>query len=78
MVSPVHGDYRRLQAETPLIVLFKFAEPALNFSISRIEELTAYLLILHTIPTKPFLAAIEEPLSREAAAVIHWRREGRR
>jgi hypothetical protein len=29
MVSPVHGDYRRLQAETPLIVLFKFAGPAL-------------------------------------------------
>jgi ribitol 2-dehydrogenase len=30
MVSPVHGDYRRCQAETPLIDLFKFAEPALN------------------------------------------------
>jgi len=30
MVSPVHGDYRRLQAETPLIGLFKFAEPALS------------------------------------------------
>jgi hypothetical protein len=29
MVSPVHGDNRRCQAETPLIVLFKFAEPAL-------------------------------------------------
>jgi hypothetical protein len=29
MVSPVHGDYRRLQAETPLSDLFKFAEPAL-------------------------------------------------
>src|SRR3954471_12225988 len=29
MVSPVHGDYRRCQAETPLIDLFKFAEPAL-------------------------------------------------
>jgi hypothetical protein len=38
MVSPVHGDYRRCQAETPLIDLFKFAEPALfttsEFSIS--------------------------------------------
>jgi hypothetical protein len=30
MVSPDRSDYRRLQAETPLIVLFKFAEPALN------------------------------------------------
>jgi ATP-dependent Clp protease adaptor protein ClpS len=29
MVSPVHGDYRRCQAETPLSDLFKFAEPAL-------------------------------------------------
>jgi hypothetical protein len=30
MVSPVHGDYRRCQAEIPLIGLFKFAEPALS------------------------------------------------
>jgi len=30
MVSPVHGDYRRCQAEIPLIGLFKFAEPALK------------------------------------------------
>jgi hypothetical protein len=29
MISPVRGDYRRCQAETPLIDLFKFAEPAL-------------------------------------------------
>jgi hypothetical protein len=29
MVSPVRGDYRRLQAEIPLIDLFKFAVPAL-------------------------------------------------
>jgi hypothetical protein len=32
MVSPDRSDYRRLQAETPLIVLFKFAEPALWFA----------------------------------------------
>src|SRR5690242_2059502 len=30
MVSPVHGDYRRCQAETPLIVLFRFPGPALT------------------------------------------------
>jgi hypothetical protein len=30
MVSPVHGDYRRCQAEIPLIVLFRFPEPALG------------------------------------------------
>jgi hypothetical protein len=30
MVSPVHGDYRRCQAEIPLIVLFGFPEPALG------------------------------------------------
>src|SRR5450631_1888298 len=29
--SPVPGDYRRCQAETPLIDLFKFASPALTF-----------------------------------------------
>jgi hypothetical protein len=27
MVSPVHGDYRRCQAETPLIVLSKLPRP---------------------------------------------------
>jgi hypothetical protein len=31
MVAPVRGDHRRFQAETPLIDLFKFAEPALLF-----------------------------------------------
>jgi len=30
MVSPVHGDYRRCQAEIPLIVLFRFPGPALT------------------------------------------------
>ncbi|MET4177563.1 OprD family outer membrane porin [Bradyrhizobium sp. LA7.1] len=33
MVSPVRGDYRRRQAETPLILLFKFAEPALTLPV---------------------------------------------
>jgi hypothetical protein len=31
MVSPVHGDYRRCQAEIPLIVLSKFPRPALSY-----------------------------------------------
>jgi hypothetical protein len=30
MVSPVRGDYRRCQAETPLIVLCRFPGPALE------------------------------------------------
>jgi hypothetical protein len=30
MISPARGDYRRCQAEIPLIGLFKFAEPALS------------------------------------------------
>src|SRR5712664_861902 len=30
MVSPVHGDYRRYQAEIPLIVLSRFPGPALT------------------------------------------------
>jgi hypothetical protein len=29
MVSPVRGDYRRCQAEIPLIVLCRFPGPAL-------------------------------------------------
>jgi hypothetical protein len=29
MVSPVRGHHRRFQAETPLIVLCRFANPAL-------------------------------------------------
>jgi energy-coupling factor transporter ATP-binding protein EcfA2 len=35
MVSPVHGDYRRCQAEIPLIVLFRFPGPALTITLSR-------------------------------------------
>jgi hypothetical protein len=38
MVSPVHGDYRRCQAETPLIDLFKFAEPALKPRTKIVKE----------------------------------------
>jgi hypothetical protein len=30
MVSPVHGDHRRCQAEIPLIVLCRFPEPVLS------------------------------------------------
>jgi hypothetical protein len=32
MVSPVHGDYRRCQAEIPPIVLFRFPGPALSLA----------------------------------------------
>jgi catechol 2,3-dioxygenase-like lactoylglutathione lyase family enzyme len=38
MVSPVHGDYRRCQAETPLSDLFKFAEPALYQRVLGMER----------------------------------------
>jgi hypothetical protein len=33
MVSPVRGDYRRCQAEIPLIVLCRFPGPALRFTL---------------------------------------------
>jgi hypothetical protein len=39
MVSPVRGDHRRFQAETPLIALFKFAEPALNVAVGSNPEM---------------------------------------
>jgi hypothetical protein len=38
MVSPVRGDHRRFQAETPLIDLFKFAEPALLSIVFRLRQ----------------------------------------
>jgi hypothetical protein len=46
MVSPVHGDYRRCQAKTPLIDLFKFAEPALNldFCVPERPDISSLLL----------------------------------
>src|ERR1700741_2927447 len=41
MVSPVHGNYRRCQAEIPLIVLSRFPRPALaspsGYSIKRLS-----------------------------------------
>jgi hypothetical protein len=43
MVSPVHGDYRRCQAEIPLIVLSKFPQPALS-KLSRRRELTLHAM----------------------------------
>jgi len=36
MVSPVHGDYRRCQAEIPLIILCRFPGPALPSQVSPI------------------------------------------
>lgn len=38
MFSPARGDYRRLQAETPLSDLFKFAEPALLFFLRKVSK----------------------------------------
>jgi hypothetical protein len=38
MVSPVRGDYRRLQAEIPLIDLFKFAVPALAIAWRSVQN----------------------------------------
>jgi hypothetical protein len=45
MVSPVRGDYRRCQAKTPLIDLFKFASPALLY---RLRSLTSPKKVLTT------------------------------
>src|ERR1700747_855412 len=44
MVSPVHGDYRRYQAEIPLIALSTFPRPALKehtFATVNVEALRA-------------------------------------
>jgi hypothetical protein len=45
MVSPVRGDHRRFQAETPLIDLFKFAEPALLFGEGRLSQHGLYVVV---------------------------------
>src|SRR5271169_4344523 len=54
MVSPVHGDYRRCQAEIPLIVLFRFLGPALGnalrFKLSEIGEKDRVDVILTNPP----------------------------
>src|SRR5271155_4078790 len=44
MVSPVHGDYRRCQAEIPLIVLFRFLGPALLRSPASHSSVSALLV----------------------------------
>ena len=41
MVSPVRGDYRRCQAEIPLIVLSRIPEPALLSVQSRFLQIHA-------------------------------------
>jgi transposase-like protein len=46
MVSPVRGDHRRFQAETPLIDLFKFAEPALTNKFSPEVRTRAVRMVL--------------------------------
>jgi hypothetical protein len=48
MVSPVRGNYRRCQAETPLIVLCRFPGPAL-FTLVLLANL--YLLSFCKTPT---------------------------
>jgi hypothetical protein len=50
MVSPVRGNHRRFQAETPLIALFKFAEPALISMLGLLhhgERLTSFEELTH-------------------------------
>jgi hypothetical protein len=38
MISPVHGYYRRCQAEIPLIVLCRFPRPALGFAKDQVRQ----------------------------------------
>jgi aerotaxis receptor len=48
MVSPVHGDYRRCQAETPLIVLFRFPGPALSGAVKNRRKNGDFYWVLAT------------------------------
>jgi three-Cys-motif partner protein len=47
MVSPVHGDYRRCQAEIPLIVLSRFPRTALFSVIERMLKVKRMDMIIH-------------------------------
>jgi hypothetical protein len=51
MVSPVHGDYRRCQAEIPLIVLFRFPGPALSRKLAELLCCIAIGEISHAAAT---------------------------
>ena len=51
MVSPVHGDYRRYQAEIPLIVLSRVPGPALTelclvFQLVRCFQTVVFALLI--------------------------------
>jgi hypothetical protein len=46
MVSPVHGDHRRCQADIPLIVLCRFPEPVLRTG----RKLTSIIMLRAAIP----------------------------
>jgi hypothetical protein len=57
MVSPVHGDYRRCQAEIPLIVLCRFPGPALISDAAQ-AIYDAPLFVLSVISSRMHLAWI--------------------
>jgi hypothetical protein len=46
MVSPVHGDYRRCQAEIPLIILCRFPGPALSAIAPSAPKATSIFLAM--------------------------------
>jgi hypothetical protein len=81
MVSPVHGDYRRYQAETPLIALSKFPRPALiskalgqhvEFLNGWAEFDSAPKIELAPLPSRAqFLNVIESVFSGMSRAIIH-------
>jgi hypothetical protein len=63
VVSPVHGDYRRYQAEIPLIALSKFPRPALP--TRGIKDLQGCLTLLQPIrfSSAPFSCLIRSVVS---------------
>jgi hypothetical protein len=60
MVSPVHGDHRRCQAEIPLIVLCRFPEPVLllektgKFDQIKTFDLVIFVLYFHNVFKRGF------------------------
>jgi hypothetical protein len=65
MVSPVHGDYRRCQAEIPLIVLSRFPGPALNIGKTAVVD-----------ALRALLAGADDPYPRFDKDDIHIPKDG--
>src|SRR5712675_3430111 len=78
MVSPVHGDYRRCQAEIPLIVLSRFPGPALGSLDTRnsvakiVSDDNSNKLVNYAVKNSSSVAAMVGDTKSEAEKIAIW------